>query len=231
MKRYDWCSFSWDTEAFPDPKRYLSEIKQKYNVKVCAWINPYISQRSDIFKEGVEKGYFIKRTNGDVWQSDEWQPGMACVDFTNQAAYDWYAALVTKLLATGVDTLKTDFGERIPHLDVQYHDGSDPYKMHNFYAQLYNKCVFQAIQKHSGVTEGAVFARAATSGGQRFPIHWGGDCDSSFEGMAETLRGGLSLSSSGFSFWSHDIGGFEGRPAEVLYSRWVAFGLFSSHVS
>ncbi|KAL7424945.1 hypothetical protein Q5752_000632 [Cryptotrichosporon argae] len=229
MKRYDWCSFSWDPEAFPDPKQYLADIKREYNVKVCAWINPYISQRSDIFAHGAERGYFIKRTNGDVWQWDEWQPGMAVVDFTNPAAADWFAGLVTRLLETGVDTIKTDFGERIPHLDVVYQDGSDPVKMHNYYTHLYNTCVFRAIQAAHGAGEAALFARSATAGGQRFPVHWGGDCESSYEAMAETLRGGLSLAASGFAFWSHDIGGFEGHPPEDVFCRWVAFGLFSSH--
>ncbi|WRT64223.1 uncharacterized protein IL334_001152 [Kwoniella shivajii] len=227
MKRYDWCSFSWDPEAFPDPKQYLADIKRDYNV--CAWVNPYISQRSETFRIGAEKGYLIKRTNGDVWQWDHWQAGMGLIDFTNPEAYKWYAGLIRTLLDTGVDTIKTDFGERIPHLDVVYHDGSDPWKMHNYYAQIYNKCVFDVIKDKFGDHEAALFARSATAGGQRYPVHWGGDCESSYEAMAETMRGGLSLSSSGFSFWSHDIGGFEGHPDEKIFSRWIAFGLFSSH--
>jgi alpha-glucosidase (family GH31 glycosyl hydrolase) len=142
MKRYDWCSFSWDPEAFPEPERYLKEIKEEYNVKVCAWVNPYIAQRAEIFKEGAAKGYFVTRTDGSVWQwcvttrrtslrtRDEWQPGMAVVDFTNPEARVWYSGLIEKLLLTGVDTIKTDFGERIPHLGIKWHDGSDPWKMH-----------------------------------------------------------------------------------------------------
>ena len=47
--------------------------------------------------------------------------------------------------------------------------------------------------------------------------------------MAESLRGGLSLAASGFGFWSHDIGGFEGRPDPAVFKRWIAFGLLSSH--
>ncbi|BEJ15127.1 hypothetical protein CspHIS471_0408940 [Cutaneotrichosporon sp. HIS471] len=229
MKRYDWCSFQFDPDTFPDPQKYLADVKREYGVKVCAWINPYISQRAVIFAEGVEKGYFLKRKNGNVWQWDEWQPGMAIVDFTNPAACKWYAGLVQRLLDMGVDTVKTDFGERIPHIDVVYHEGSDPRKAHNFYSLLYNKCVFEVVENKYGKHEAALFARSATAGGQRFPVHWGGDCESTYEAMGETLRGGLSLSASGFAFWSHDIGGFEGHPDPVLFSRWVAFGLFSSH--
>ncbi len=128
----------------------------------------------------------------------------------------------------GVDCFKTDFGERIP-TDVAYHDGSDPQKMHNYYPQLYNQTVFELLREVRGAGEAVLFARSATAGGQQFPVHWGGDCHSTFAAMAESLRGGLSLGLSGFGFWSHDIGGFEGMPPAALYKRWVAFGLLSSH--
>jgi hypothetical protein len=100
----------------------------------------------------------------------------------------------------------------------------------SYYAHIYNKVVFDAIKAKTGPDSAALFARSATAGGQQFPVHWGGDCESTFEAMAETIRGGLSLTSSGFAFWSHDIGGFEGLPRESLYCRWVALGLWSSHV-
>ncbi len=128
----------------------------------------------------------------------------------------------------GVDSFKTDFGERIP-TDVVYHDGSDPVKMHNYYTQLYNKVVFEVLEEKLGKGEAALFARSATAGGQQFPVHWGGDCTATYESMAESLRGGLSLGLSGFGFWSHDIGGFESTSSADLYKRWAAFGLLSSH--
>jgi len=99
----------------------------------------------------------------------------------------------------------------------------------SYYAHLYNKVVFDTIKRVFGDDQAALFARSATAGGQRFPVHWGGDCESTFEAMAETLRGGLSLASSGFGFWSHDIGGFEGHPPEEIFCRWIGMGLFSSH--
>ena len=128
----------------------------------------------------------------------------------------------------GVDCFKTDFGERIP-TDVVYHDGSDPVWMHNYYTYLYNKAVFEVIQEVKGDAEACLFARSATVGGQKFPVHWGGDCNSTYVSMSESLRGGLSLCLSGFGFWSHDIGGFEGTAQPDLYKRWLAFGLLSSH--
>ena len=128
----------------------------------------------------------------------------------------------------GVDCFKTDFGERIP-TDVVYYDGSDPLKMHNYYTYLYNKTVFEVLETKLGRGNAAVFARSATVGGQQFPVHWGGDSTATFESMAETLRGGLSLALCGFGFWSHDMGGFEQTAPPAVYKRWCAFGLLSSH--
>jgi alpha-D-xyloside xylohydrolase len=227
MKEFNWCDFEWDSRVFPDPKGMLKRLKEK-DLNICVWINPYIAQESKLFKEGKENGYFIKKANGDVWQWDMWQPGMAIVDFTNPDACKWYSDKLKELMAMGVDCFKTDFGERIP-TDVVYFDGSDPYKMHNYYTQMYNKVVFETIKEVKGEDDAIVFARSATAGGQQFPVHWGGDCESDYESMAESLRGGLSLCMSGFGFWSHDIGGFESTSTADVYKRWVAFGLLSSH--
>jgi alpha-D-xyloside xylohydrolase len=153
---------------------------------------------------------------------------MGIVDFTNPEACKWFADKLRALLKMGVDTFKTDFGERIP-TDVIYHDGSDPFKMHNYYSYLYNKTVFDLLRQERGDNDAIVFARAATTGGQQFPLHWGGDSTATFESMAESLRGGLSLGLSGFGFWSHDIGGFEQTASADVYKRWAAFGLLSSH--
>ncbi len=228
MREFDWCNFEWDPRVFPDPGAMLKRFHER-GLKICVWINPYIGQRSRLFAEGVEKGYFIKRTDGGVWQTDLWQPGMAIVDFTNPEAREWYASHLRGLLEMGVDALKTDFGERIPTEGVVYHDGSDPVKMHNFYSILYNECVFDLVREIRGEGEAVLFARSSYASGQRFPTHWGGDCWSNFESMAESLRGGLSLSLCGFGFWSHDIGGFEGPSPASTYKRWAAFGLLSSH--
>lgn len=227
MKGLNWTDFQWDEEVFPDPQGMLKRLKEK-GLKICVWINPYIAQRSRLFEEGREKGYLVKKPNGDVWQWNLWQPGMALVDFTNPDACEWYAGYLRELVDMGVDSFKTDFGERIP-TDVVYFDGSDPHKMHNYYTQLYNKVVFEVLVEKLGKNQAAVFARSATVGGQQFPVHWGGDCYADYESMAESLRGGLSLGLSGFGFWSHDIGGFENTAPAHVFKRWLAFGLLSSH--
>ena len=227
MKDFHWTDLVWDERVFPDPAGMISRIHEK-GLKCCVWINPYIAQESILFDEGMEKGYFLKRPDGGVWQWDMWQPGMAIVDFSNPDATKWFQEKLEALVDMGVDAFKTDFGERIP-TDCVYANGLHPRKMHNYYTYLYNQAVFEVLEKKKGKNEAVLFARSATVGGQKFPVHWGGDCWSNYSGMEETLRGGLSLQMSGFGFWSHDMGGFEQTSTADVYKRWVAFGLLSSH--
>ncbi|MCI2957622.1 alpha-xylosidase [Agromyces atrinae] len=225
MREFHWTDFEWDPRVFPDPEGMLARLHER-GLRVSAWINPYIAGRSKLFDEGAE--YFVRRADGSIWQWDMWQSGMALVDFTNPAAVSWFQEKIRTLLRQGVDAIKTDFGERIP-TDVVWHDGSRGPDMHNWYTQLYNQAVFDVLVEERGEREAVLFARSATAGGQQMPVHWGGDNSSSFESMAETLRGGLSLALSGFGYWSHDIGGFEGLPDPAVFKRWVAFGMLSSH--
>ena len=231
QKGFEWCTLDWDRDQFPDPEGLLKKIHDR-GIKTCVWINPYIAQKSPLFKEAKEKGYLLKRLNGDVWQWDLWQAGNGFVDFTNPKAVKWYQDKLKDLLKMGVDCFKTDFGERIPVDDVKFFDGSNPQQEHNYYTLQYNKAVYDAIAEVKGEDEAVVFARSATTGSQSYPVHWGGDCLSNYNSMRDTLRGGLSFLLSGFGFWSHDIGGFEDgkdMPTADLYKRWTQFGLLSSH--
>ena len=228
MREFQWCDFTWDSRVFPDTAGMLKRYHDR-GLKICVWINPYIAQGTPFFREGAENGYLVRRADGrGVWQTDNWQAGMGLVDFTNPEACTWYTSKLKTLLDMGVDCFKTDFGERIP-VNVSWYDGSDPAGMHNYYTFLYNRCVFNLLKEVKGEGEAVLFARSASAGGQQFPVHWGGDCSANYPSMAETLRGGLSFSMSGFSFWSHDISGFESTATPDLYKRWAAFGLLSSH--
>lgn len=228
MKGFEWTSFEWDKDMFPDPEGLIKKIHDR-GIKVCVWLNPYIGQKSRLFKEARDKGYLIKRPDGNPWQWDRWQAGNAFVDFTNPDAVKWYQGYLKDLLHMGVDCFKTDFGERIPVKDAVYYNGADPKRMHNYYTFLYNQTVFNAIKEVKGEGEAVVFARSAAAGSQQFPVNWGGDSDSRYTSMAASLRGGLSFMSSGFGFWSHDIGGFNDHCPTDLYKRWTQFGLLSTH--
>lgn len=227
MREFQWCDFEWDPRVFPDPDGMLARLHER-DLRVCVWINPYIAQRSALFAEAAASGFLVTRPDGSIWQWDLWQAGMGLVDFTNPDATAWYQGKLRALIDQGVDCFKTDFGERIP-TDVVWADGADPSRMHNLYAQLYNAAVHEVLVEARGEGDAVLFARSATAGGQTMPVHWGGDSTSTFPSMAETLRGGLSLAMSGFAYWSHDIGGFEGTPDAAVFKRWTAFGLLGSH--
>ncbi len=165
---------------FPDIEHQLQVMKHENNLKICVWINTYIGQKSPLFK-GSEGAWLPpqKAERRRFWQWDLWQAGMGIVDFTNPGAWKWYQSKLRHLLDQGVDCFKTDFGERIP-TDVVYYDGSDPLRMHNYYTYLYNKCVWEVLEEYKGKNEACLFARSATVGGQKFPVHWGGDCSSNY---------------------------------------------------
>ncbi|MBQ6529032.1 MAG: alpha-xylosidase, partial [Clostridia bacterium] len=228
MRGYNWCDFVWDPETFPDPEGMLRRYHEK-GLHLCCWINPYIGQQSYLFKEGMEKGFLITMDDGSVWQTDLWQAGMGILDVTNPEARAWYCEKLRPILRMGIDCIKTDFGERIPVRHIRYHDGSDAMHMHNYYSFLYNQMIFNLLKEERGEGEAILFARSGTAGSQQFPVHWGGDNSASYVSMAETLRAGLSMSQSGFGFWSHDISGFESTAPADVYKRWVQFGLLSSH--
>lgn len=228
MHGFEWCNFAWDSETFPEPEAMLERYHRR-GLKLCVWINPFIAQNSRLFDEAAERGYLLRKRGGSIWQTDMWQAGMGIVDFTNPDAEKWYVGQLERLVDMGVDSFKTDFGERIPVKDIVWHDGSDPVKMHNYYSFLYNRAVFSLLERKLGRGRAAVFGRAATAGCQQFPVHWGGDCTANYLSMAETLRGGLSAGMGGIGFWSHDMSGFEQCATPDLYKRWCAFGLLSSH--
>lgn len=228
MHGFEWCNFAWDSETFPEPEAMLERYHRR-GLKLCVWINPFIAQNSRLFDEAVESGYLLRKRDGSIWQTDMWQAGMGIVDFTNPDAEKWYVGQLERLVDMGVDSFKTDFGERIPVKDIVWHDGSDPVKMHNYYSFLYNRAVFSLLERKLGRGRAAVFGRTATAGCQQFPVHWGGDCTANYLSMAETLRGGLSAGMGGIGFWSHDMSGFEQCATPDLYKRWCAFGLLSSH--
>lgn len=226
----NWCNFEWDTERFHDPEGMIAWLKER-GFKLCLWENPYVPRGTAMFEEGAREGYFVKGEDGSpylIFEPDWWtETELAVVDFTNPAAVKWYQEKHRRLLSMGAAVFKTDFGESAP-AEGRYYNGMSGAEVHNLYPLLYNRAVFEVVNEFSG-GKGLVWARSAYAGSQRYPVHWGGDCLTTFAHMACQLRGGLSLGLSGIPFYSHDIGGFFPETNPTLYVRWAQFGLFSSH--
>ncbi|MGA2118599.1 MAG: TIM-barrel domain-containing protein [Bryobacteraceae bacterium] len=206
-------------ERFPDPRKLFADLKRD-GFRVSLWQMPYYSPVNSVFPELVNNGLAVPDGKGNVAFED------AILDFSNPAAVAWYQGKLAELLRMGAAAIKVDFGESAPMTGL-YASGLTGFYEHNLYPLRYNKAVADITRETTG--ENIIWARSAWAGSQRYPIHWGGDGGSTDTGMAATLRGGLSLGLSGFTFWSHDIGGYAGKTPEELYRRWLPFGMLSSH--
>jgi alpha-D-xyloside xylohydrolase len=216
----DWrCDYRFSKNRFKDPVKMMADLKRQ-GFRTCLWQLPYFVPKNELFGEIVQKGLAVKTGTGMLPYED------AVLDFTNPAAVKWYEEKIGGLLGQGVDVIKVDFGEAAP-LNGIYHNGRSGFYEHNLYPLRYNKIVSDLTQKMKD--ERIIWARSTWAGSQRYPLHWGGDAETSDMGMEAQLRGGLSLGLSGFSFWSHDAGGFTKATPEELYRRWFPMAVLSSH--
>ena len=231
----DWlCEWKFNKERFPDPKKFVQDLLKK-GFKVSLWQLPYIAEDAEQIDEARKNNYICKLTKQQDSEGSNFSAldYAGTIDFTSKKATEWYKGLLKRLLDMGVKCIKTDFGENI-HMDAVYENMS-PELLNNLYALLYQKAAYEITKEVTG--DGIVWARSAWAGCQRYPLHWGGDSCSSWEGLAGSLRGGLHFGLSGFAFWSHDVPGFHTLPnfmnsvvRDDVYMRWTQFGVFSSHI-
>jgi alpha-D-xyloside xylohydrolase len=220
----DWrCNYQFSTSRFKDPQKMIADLKQD-GFHISLWQLPYFVPKNTLFNELVEKNLVVRDAKGNLPYED------AVLDFSNPKTVEWYQDKLAGLLKLGVGAIKVDFGEAAPNNGL-YASGRTGFYEHNLYPLRYNKAVADITRQTTG--DNIIWARSAWAGSQRYPIHWGGDAESTDQGMAAELRGGLSLGLSGFSFWSHDVGGFTANSVasmdKNLYARWLAFGMLSSH--
>ena len=240
--RTDWlCEWKFNPERFPDPAAFIHRLKEQ-GFKVSLWQLPYVAQGAEQLEEAKGNKYIsqpkqecaVETADSGASSNFSALDYAGTIDFTYPAATDWYKyKLLKPLLDMGVKCIKTDFGENI-HMDHQYH-GMAPERLNNIYSLLYQRAAYEVTKEVTG--DGIVWARSAWAGCQRYPLHWGGDSESSWAGMAGSLKGGLHFGLSGFAFWSHDVPGFHSTPDfmnspldEQVYVRWTQFGVFSSHM-
>jgi alpha-D-xyloside xylohydrolase len=217
----DWqCDYAFAKDRFKDPAKMLRQLKND-GFHTCLWQLPYFTPKNRFFQEIVDKNMHVRNATGGMPVED------AILDFSNPATVDWYQQKIEGLMKLGVSTIKCDFGEAAPYNGF-YHNGKGGMYEHNLYPLRYNKALWEVVERnHPG--EGIIWARSAWAGSQRYAVHWGGDAATTNTGMLGDLRGGLSFGLSGFSFWSHDMGGFVTASPEDIYRRWLPFGFLSSH--
>ncbi|MBP5257197.1 MAG: alpha-xylosidase [Prevotella sp.] len=233
--RTDWlCEWKFNPERFPDPKAFIKRLADD-GFKVSLWQLPYVAAGAEQIDEARNNGYIGRLLKEQASEGSNFSTldYAGTIDFTNPEATEWYKGLLRELLEMGVKCIKTDFGENI-HMDAEYKNMT-PEQLNNIYALLYQKAAYEVTKEVTG--DGIVWARAAWAGCQRYPLHWGGDSEHSWAGLAGSLKGGLHFRLSGFAFWSHDVPGFHSTPNfmnspldEELYVRWTQFGVFTSHI-
>ncbi|HET8780822.1 MAG TPA: TIM-barrel domain-containing protein, partial [Pyrinomonadaceae bacterium] len=216
----DWRNdYRFSASRFQDPAKMMRDLKEQ-GFRVTLWQYTYFTGKNDLWKEMVARGYYVKNDSGRLPSED------ATIDFSNPEAVRWYQDKIRDLLKLGVGAIKVDFGEGAP-ITGQYASGMSGWYEHNLYPLRYNKAVAEVTKNTTG--EDVIWARSTWAGSQRYPLHWGGDAENTDSAMAAELRGGLSLGLSGFTYWSHDVGGFVQRAPRDLYRRWLAWGVLSSH--
>ncbi len=217
----DWRSdYKFPEDRFPNPKKMILDFKDD-GFHISLWQLPYFTPKNSLFPEIIENNLAVKDRKGNIPYED------AVLDFSNPEAVEWYQEKLGNLLEMGVGAIKVDFGEAAPTNGI-YASGRTGFYEHNLYPLRYNKAVADITEEIHG--DNFIWARSTWAGSQRYPVHWGGDPATSNTAMSATLRGGLSIGLSGFTFWSHDIGGFVTAAPEDLYHRWTPFGMLTSHV-
>lgn len=239
--------FAWDPDRYPDPAVFVQTLRGM-GYRLCLWEYSYLSTLNPMYPELAAKKFFLQTTEGETYvhrwlppPNDKLIPHLqpsGLLDFTNPEAYAWFRDMHRSLFEMGVSVMKTDYGEAVPEEVIGY-NGDTGKRLHNIYTLLYNRCTFEASQRY-GDREGIVWGRSSWAGGQRYPVQWGGDPQGDWEGLAASIRGGLSWGMSGGAFYAHDIGGFygaqsgggllgTGMPDPELYIRWAQAGIMASH--
>jgi alpha-D-xyloside xylohydrolase len=230
-------AFQWDPSRYPEPKKITAKIKS-LGFRICVWEYPLVSIHNPIFRDLAQKGWLLTDKFGETyiyyWDMSPFGkvltplPASGIFDFTNPEAYQWWAESHKALFDSGIDIIKSDFGEQVPD-EAYAANGDNGRRLHNVYALLYNQCVYEASREYFA-ENAMVWARSGWTGSQRYPIQWGGDPQADWEGLAGSIRGGLSWGMSGVPYYSHDIGGFYGGPPDPeLYIRWAQAGVLGSH--
>lgn len=219
----DWlCNYKFSPSRFDDPQKMIADLRNE-GYRICLWQIPYFTPKNELFRELVDDNLAVVNSDGDLPTDD------AVMDLSNPATVDWYKEQLGGLFKIGVSAIKADFGEAAP-LNGVYKSGKSGFAEHNLYPLRYNKAVYEATKEYNGDNQGIIWARSAWAGSQRYPLHWGGDCENTDMGMLSSLRGGLSLGASGFTYWSQDNGGFVRKSPEELYKRWNFMTIFTSHM-
>jgi alpha-glucosidase len=231
--------FTWDERHFPDPKKMRMELEEM-GFRLVTMIDPGIKEDSkyEVYREGLEKGYFVKTADGQVAKAPVWPGFSAFPDFTNPEVRTWWGNWYRDMYERiGISGFWNDMNEpavfyvhhkTLPDTVLHQYDG-DPCshrKAHNIYGMQMNRASYEGMEQIHPEKRPFLLTRATYSGGQRFAAVWTGDNCASWEHLQIANLQCQRLSISGFSFCGTDIGGFTGETTPELYARWLQLAVF-----
>ena len=250
-------NFKWRKKLIPDPLKLISDLKREgthlgliltsflntTNRPLQKWILNTFGQnvtpglekddeRSlEEFEEANARGFLAhKKVN---W----WFGAGGMIDFTNPDAVIWWQEKLRPLFEIGTDFIKNDDGEDLPD-DAASFNGMDGQEFHNIYGFYYGRATYQANKTSSsnypdstdpqkGNLRNVIYSRNVWVGSQRYPALFLGDQQADFEGIKRSIRAGLNLAASGFSYWTADIFGLSGKTTPEIHMRYAQWALLS----
>ena len=227
--------FTFDKERFPDPKA-LSEKLGRQGIKLVTIVDPGIKQPQDkneryhAYDQGLEKNFFQRRSNGDLFVPRVWPGESVFVDYTMPEARRWWGDLHRAYTDNGIAGIWNDMNEPSDFIDqtgknqldvVSYDEGEKTThaKNRNTFALLMSRATYEGLERLRPDRRPYVITRAAYAGIQRYSTMWTGDTNSTWESLALNIPMFTSLGLSGQPFVGSDVGGFIGRGNGQLLVR------------
>ena len=233
-KRLQW-DWHYHKEMYPDLPEKISELHKK-GMKFLGYVNPYLVNDGELFKEGEEKGYFAKRHDGTTYLVDFGEFYCGAVDLTNPEAFEWFKGIIKKYsIDIGIDGWMADFGEYLPTDDIVLHSGRQAMVEHNHWPLLWAKCNYEAVKETGNLGKIVYFMRAGANGSQKYcTLLWAGDQSVDFsrhDGLCTVISAALGSGMMGCGLSHSDIGGYTSLFGNVrtkeVFMRWAEMAAFT----
>ncbi|MBN1412631.1 MAG: DUF5110 domain-containing protein [Spirochaetales bacterium] len=231
--------FTWNQKTYKRPDD-LIRIFHNNGFRAVIIADPGLKKDDDwdIYKQGLDKKYFVVDQDGKPVIAPVWPGDAAFVDFTNPEACAWWGSLYRDYVKKGLDGFWNDMNEPSQFTkhrtmpDDAVHKGGDGHpssrhaRIHNLYGFLMARATYEGLKKLMPKKRFFLFSRSSYTGIQRYASTWTGDNRSIFAHLKLSIPMVLNMGLSGQIMTGPDIGGFWGHTNRELLVRWMEIGAF-----